>query len=487
MLITGGRVGIGGSGREFIMDNFRLESASGFSAGVTASNDFERFELNRAVASDVLGNDANALRVLSITQPSNGTAVLDLLRGTITYTPSADFTGTDSLEYTVLGEDGVSTDTGRLTLSYSPTLRPQAVDDSFTINQRELLSFRPRDNDITVPGQTLVVGDLTQPANGIAYVTNPSRYDIEYVPNPDFVGTDTFTYLLGTGNGDPESTDIGTVTVTVVAAENFPPLAEDRSYTTESDMPITMDVVRNQEDPDFGDSVSLDSIATPPANGQAVATVFGSIIYTPNPGFAGTDALVFTLIDSFGNTANATATITVEGDGGEPSNNVAPLISFASNPLILSHDDGPVQLSGFMTLNPVESGQSIASVDLTYDAAAYSEVLSGSPTANTSGDLTVQTDPEKYGTIQLTVTVTDSGTPAGVSSSVLTIEVRPDRLTQFRIDNAMATDGSDDMADFSGNGIANIAYFASGFDRVMKGDGLVFDPKVNLLRRCRFS
>jgi hypothetical protein len=63
------------------------------------------------------------------------------------------------------------------------------------------------------------------------------------------------------------------------------PLAVDDAATTTDGTPVEVDVEAN----DVGDALPP-TIVTPPTNGTAV---IGSIIYSPNPGFVGTDQVTY--------------------------------------------------------------------------------------------------------------------------------------------------------------------------------------------------
>ncbi len=68
-----------------------------------------------------------SLTVTAKTDPSHGT--LTLIAGVLTYTPDADFHGTDAFDYTV--SDGTSSDTGHVTITVTPVNDPPvAVDDA---------------------------------------------------------------------------------------------------------------------------------------------------------------------------------------------------------------------------------------------------------------------------------------------------------------------------------------------------------------------
>ena len=83
-----------------------------------------------AVDIDVVANDTDlegdALRVISVTMPSNGTAVINSRTNTVTYIPNPGFHGTDSFNYTVF--DGFNAITGTVTITVAPPNRvPEVV------------------------------------------------------------------------------------------------------------------------------------------------------------------------------------------------------------------------------------------------------------------------------------------------------------------------------------------------------------------------
>ncbi len=91
---------------------------------------------------------------------------------------------------------------------------------------------------------------------------------------------------------------------------NNAPVANDDSVTTTEQTEVVINVLGNDSDPD-GDELTVTSIDTGPANGIAVINADGSISYTPNAGFIGTDTFTYTITDANGDTATATVTITV--------------------------------------------------------------------------------------------------------------------------------------------------------------------------------
>ena len=81
------------------------------------------------------------------------------------------------------------------------------------------------------------------------------------------------------------------------------PLAVDDAAATTDGTPVEVDVEAN----DIGDA-GTPTIVTPPTNGTAV---IGSIIYTPNPGFAGTDQVTYQVCSPNDQTVCDTAVLTI--------------------------------------------------------------------------------------------------------------------------------------------------------------------------------
>jgi uncharacterized repeat protein (TIGR01451 family) len=114
-----------------------------------------------------------------------------------------------------------------------------------------------------------------------------------------------------------------------VRVGNLDPNAVDDSDTTTVNIPIDVDVLANDSDPE-GDEFSITSVqALTNQGGSAVLNDNGTpsdptddyIVYTPPPGFGGTDTFTYEITDVYGNTDVATVTITVleDSDGdGEP-------------------------------------------------------------------------------------------------------------------------------------------------------------------------
>src|SRR5690606_24660804 len=101
----------------------------------------------------------------------------------------------------------------------------------------------------------------------------------------------------------------GLLVVTVRRANAAPTAAADTASTDE-DVPVVVDVLANDADPD-GDALVVASVSEP-AHGRAEVVDEGRRVrYTPAAEFSGTDRFVYTVRDAGGITAVAEVTVVV--------------------------------------------------------------------------------------------------------------------------------------------------------------------------------
>jgi hypothetical protein len=89
---------------------------------------------------------------------------------------------------------------------------------------------------------------------------------------------------------------------------NDHPVARDDTATSQQDAPVTIMVLNNDTDVD-GDSLAVTAVGTP--NHGAVTNGGSSVLYTPNPGYAGPDSFTYTIGDGHGGTATALVSVTI--------------------------------------------------------------------------------------------------------------------------------------------------------------------------------
>ncbi len=177
---------------------------------------------------------------------------------------------------------------------------PVAANDSATTPKNTAVTIDVLANDSDADGDPLSVTNLTAPAHGSAVLNADGT--VTYTPNLGFLGTDTFTYTANDGTSD---SNVATVTVEV---KNTPPVAVDDAASTFKNTPVTVDVLANDSDAD-GDALSVTGL-TAPAHGTATLNADGTVTYSPNAGFSGTDTFTYRAFD--GTDAGNVATVTVE-------------------------------------------------------------------------------------------------------------------------------------------------------------------------------
>jgi|GEM_PF-5996254 len=91
---------------------------------------------------------------------------------------------------------------------------------------------------------------------------------------------------------------------------NGPPTAQDDSSETTEENPIDVDVLVNDSDPQ-GDSISISSVGVA-LNGVTSDNSDGTINYSPNSGFVGTDTFEYSIVDEHGLSDSATVTVLVK-------------------------------------------------------------------------------------------------------------------------------------------------------------------------------
>ncbi|MCB0761688.1 MAG: tandem-95 repeat protein, partial [Flavobacteriales bacterium] len=275
----------------------------------TANDDVATTNEDTDVTIDILDNDnddddpAGGIDNTSVTitdEPANGTVVVNG-DGTVTYTPDEGFNGTDSFTYEVCDTgnplpalcDEALVEINVTSVNDSPSI----ADDSYTIDEDTEGTFDVLDNDSDSDG-TLDTGSVTiseEPSNGTATVNEDGT--ITYTPDENYNGTDTFEYEVCDNEGACET---ATVTV-VVNPVNDAPTANDDVATTNEDTDVTIDILDNDNDDDDPaggiDNTSV-TITDEPANGTVVVNGDGTVTYTPDENFNGSDVFTYEVCDS---------------------------------------------------------------------------------------------------------------------------------------------------------------------------------------------
>ena len=193
-----------------------------------------------------------------------------------------------------------------------PNRPPVVTADSDKVVLGESVIIDVTANDVDPDGDPLTVVDATQPDEGIGQSLVFSRDKIQFTPNPrptkQGQSTARFTYTVSDGNGHEV---VGEVTITVLPeALVEPPFARDDSTFTYVDIPVNIDVLRNDGDPSGG---RPELIGRPgcPTGGQATITIDSQIRFDPPRGQSGAFRCSYEVTNASGRVASAAIIVSV--------------------------------------------------------------------------------------------------------------------------------------------------------------------------------
>jgi len=259
-------------------------------------------------------------------------------------------------------------------------------------------------NDAFAPGDTLQVSSVTQGTNG-SVVINPDG-TVTYTPNPGFVGVDSFTYVATNGTLLSNS---ATVTINILPPDQQPPVANADQYSMESGQTLSVvapGVLVNDVSPS-GTPLTA-TLVGQPTNGTVTFNTDGSLQYTPNAGFVGTDSFTYQASDGTNLTNLATVTITVLPPQQQPPVAVNDQFSVTENqpltiaaPGVLSNDVSP-------------SG-------LPLTAAIVDQPTNGTVTLNTDGSFQYTPNAGFVGTDSFTYQASDGTLTSGTATVAITV------------------------------------------------------------------
>ncbi|MDO8914776.1 MAG: tandem-95 repeat protein [Coriobacteriia bacterium] len=275
-----------------------------------ASNDATTCAEDTFARLNLLANDSDVegdpLTVALVRGPTHGSVAL-APSGDATYTPAADFNGTDTFTYKA--SDGTTESAvATVTITITPLNdAPVATGESFTVVEEGVGHFNVLINDSDVDGDVLQVMLRTSPRNGTLQLDLDSG-EATYTPNAHYSGPDSFTYRVDDGW---VFSNVATVTITVTAV-NDAPVAVDDTATTPEDTLLTVaarGVLANDTDVE-GDTLGA-RLITDVAHGDLALSADGSYTYMPDADWSGEDAFSYVAYDASLDSNVATVTITV--------------------------------------------------------------------------------------------------------------------------------------------------------------------------------
>ncbi len=345
-----------------------------------------------AAATTVLGNDSDALldpltaTLVAASGPSHATSFTFHADGTFDYTPTGDYFGSDSFQYTatdgtytsapatvsitvdpvndpptfsLAGDQTVAVDAGpQSVIGFASGMSPGPANESSQIP----LTFEPTTND-----------------NNALFSTQPSVADtgtLTYQSAAGASGAATVTVTLkdtgGVANGGVDSaSQVFTITV---APANLPPVADADGYTIDEDTLLTQPalggVLDGDSDPDAGDTITAVLVAGPTQSSSFALDPDGSFTYQGAANFCGADSFTYKAEDNHGaqsGAATVTLTVTCVND--------APVNTLPSGPTVA--EDGTLTLSGPGAISVADVDSASQPVRITLAGTNGTMTLSG--------------------------------------------------------------------------------------------------------------
>jgi DNA/RNA endonuclease G (NUC1) len=349
-------------------------------------------DTQKAITLSATDFNVNNVFTYTVGAPSHG--VLSGTAPNLTYTPNADYNGSDSFTFKVNDGDRDS-NTATVSINVTPVNdAPVAVDDSANTDEDTPVTVSVLANDTDVEGDTLSVASVGTPSHGGAVIVGS---DVKYTPNADYNGADSFTYTVSDGHG---GTATGTVNVNV-AGVNDGPVANDDAATTDEDTAVNVNVVGNDSDLD-GDTLSVTAV-TQPGHGSATFAG-GSVTYTPALNYNGGDSFSYTVGDGHGGTATATVSITVN--------------AVNDNPVAVNDSATVAEDSGANTVNVLTND-----TDVDTDTLSVSAVTQGAhgSVTNNGGSVSYTPNTNYNGTDSFSYTVSDGN--GGTATATVSVTV----------------------------------------------------------------
>jgi hypothetical protein len=371
-----------------------------------------------AITIAVLTNDTDVdanldpSTVAIVGQPSNGTVSVNGATGEVTYTPAANYAGSDSFVYQVcdtVGACDAATVSLTVTAANDP---PVANDDTATTAEDTPVTIDVLANDFDVDGNLdpTTVTILSPPANGSTSV-DPVTGEVTYTPDPDYNGSDSFTYRVCDSLG---ACSIGAALVsTTIIPIADPPAAASDSAATPEDTAVVIDLLANDTDPDGDIDPTTVVVLAAPAHGTvAIDPATGAATYTPAANYNGADAFSYQVCDASSpvelcDVASVSVTITAVAD--------APV---ANDDAAATPEDVAVTVDVLANDNDVDGDLDPTSVTVT--AGPLNGTASVDPI---TGAITYTPDPGYNGPDILTYQVCDSGAPPLCDTATLTVSV----------------------------------------------------------------
>jgi VCBS repeat-containing protein len=262
-------------------------------------------------------------------------------------------------------------------------------------------------NDSDIDGNGLTAQLAAGPAHG-SLTLNPNG-SFAYTPAANYNGPDSFTYRANDGatNSAPALVSI------TVRPINDAPVALNDAYSTDEDTPLVVSapgVLANDSDTEGAAITAI--LVEGPARGTLELNASGSLTYTPDTNFHGSDSFTYKVSDGAAESAAATVSITVRPVTDTP---------VANNDNYSTDEDVALIIGAPGVLANDTDGDGDALTALLVSNPAH-----GSLVLNANGSFTYTPNADYYGADSFSYRASDGAISSGVATVTILVIPRPD-------------------------------------------------------------
>jgi VCBS repeat-containing protein len=272
-----------------------------------------------AAAPGVLANDSDedgdSLTAILVSGPSHGALTLNA-NGSFSYTPAANYSGTDAFTYKV-SDGSVDSDVLTVTIALAAVNDvPVSADNQLSTDEDvSLVLAAPgvMGNDTDADADPLAAALMSGPSHGTLALNGDGS--LSYTPAENYNGSDSFTYRVSDGTSE---SNVATVVITIGAVPDVP-TALDNNYSKTGDGALIVTapgVLVNDQDAD-GDPLTA-VLVSGPSHGTLTFGADGSFSYSSAAGYSGADSFTYQAHDGTAGSNVATVSIAVDAVNDRP-------------------------------------------------------------------------------------------------------------------------------------------------------------------------
>lgn len=246
----------------------------------------------------ISGTDLDAFQTLSFSLPTNSleNSSFQITNPDLELNTVLNFAIQNTYQIAIEVNDGQGCnfiDTFQVVVDDS-AFPPVAENDTVSVNEDDTLQIfvlnndTDYDNDIDTSSVQVFLG----PNHGTVTILNGV---VTYIPTANYFGPDTLTYSVCDLTNTGALCDTAQVFIDVISVPDAP-VANLDTISTLEETSVTISVLANDTDVENDIDPTTVQIISGPSFGTA-SVVSGTIVYTPDTSYAGTDTLIYSICD----------------------------------------------------------------------------------------------------------------------------------------------------------------------------------------------